>query len=264
MGAAQQLADFGLLPLEAQERAMVDDLVAKVMWGCPGRYIYLDDGRLHIPPTLDTSLAELTTRMLPLYGHANVVLDFTRAAAAAADLPFPGLVLQALAEAVRHINKEYHILVCQIDTQRRAGALSLQRTWGYMQETVDTMRALADVIMTIQTQRLAGAAVLSMLHNRAVESVRYGWRHPLRCIALHCIAGMHRTGWCGVVWWLTAPHPCQNVQGRGRAVAHGPPAAGRRPAVLRDARRLALHRQVWCVAPSLPYPIQARASVLDK
>jgi hypothetical protein len=178
MGPTQQLADFGLLPLEAQERAMVDDLVAKVMWGCPGRYIYLDDGRLHIPPTLDTSLAELTTRMLPLYGHANVVLDFTRAAA---DLP--GLVLQALAEAIRHINKEYHILVCQIDTQRRAGALSLQRTWGYMQETVDTMRALADVIVTIQTQRLAGAAVLSMLHNRAVESVRYGWRHAFRgCI----------------------------------------------------------------------------------
>ncbi len=101
---------------------------------------------------LDPSLSALALRLTPLGAQYHAVAAFadTRSAMTA------GRVAQALAAALRALLRQHLVLVAQLETQHRAGALPLQRLWLALQPVLPTFAWLADVVDEATRVRACG------------------------------------------------------------------------------------------------------------
>lgn len=165
----QQVAvELGVLPLPLQEHSVIEDLLY-CLQGVDGKYIIAQKlterygtRNFAIDNSLDTALKELVVRILPLAANYSTVARFIEEK----DAFEHGLVNQALAAAMRSLIKEYYILIAQLEHLFRLGQLSLQKIWFYIQPTMSLMEILASVANSINKGNCAGAAVLSLLHER--------------------------------------------------------------------------------------------------
>lgn len=163
------------LSVDMQEVAIVDDLLY-IMSGVEGKYIKAvvkgeaDEGwaqKLGIDEQLDPSLRDLASRLLPLGEQYSTVARFLDCK----DGYAAGMVRQAITAAMRDLVKEYLIVVAQLETQFRKGALSLQRLWFYAQPCMRTIEILASIVDEIIRGRLRGGALLSVLHAHAMNQL---------------------------------------------------------------------------------------------
>eukprot|EP00898_Chlorokybus_atmophyticus_P003738 jgi/Chlat1/4365/Chrsp29S04513 len=166
----------GGLPVDVQELVIIDDLLY-VLLGVEGRYIHVRKGpstagqktsglvvmQFDVDESLDPSLLELVRRVLPICEYYVTVSRFVEARSRYEH----GLVVHALAAAVRSLLKDYRIMVAQLEHQFRIGRLSLQGLWFYCQPTLSGMKLLASICEQAAVQNLFGAQVVNLLHSQA-------------------------------------------------------------------------------------------------
>ena len=58
--------------------------------------------------------------------------------------------------------------MAQLETQHRLGELTLNKTWSYIQPTMDAMAFMADLCATIERLNARGGKTLSLLHEKCV------------------------------------------------------------------------------------------------
>ncbi|XP_068438926.1 gamma-tubulin complex component 2 [Clinocottus analis] len=164
---ADPAAAIGLLPLPAQEQALVEDLLF-VLVGVDGRDITAQPvlGRQNrsfiVDSTLDMSIKELVNRILPVASYYSTITRFIEEKSSFEY----GQVNHALTAAMRTLMKEYLILVTQLEHLQRQGLLSLQKLWFYIQPTMRTMEILASIASSVDKGECMGGSTLSLLHDR--------------------------------------------------------------------------------------------------
>lgn len=156
------------MSLIEQENALVHDLL-HVLVGIEGSYIRLhpyqgqdskknvllvDDGADKLLKTL----AEKIIAICPLYSS---VIHFV-------DENDNGLVNQALAAAMRSVLKDYFNMVAQLESHFRKGSLTMQTMWYYLQCWMANLETLKHCSSSINTTKVSGGAVLSILHNKTI------------------------------------------------------------------------------------------------
>uniref|UniRef100_A0A8C6TN07 Gamma-tubulin complex component n=1 Tax=Neogobius melanostomus TaxID=47308 RepID=A0A8C6TN07_9GOBI len=157
----------GTLPLAAQEQALVEDLLF-VLSGVDGRDITAQpvlgrqDRFFIVEPTLDMSVKELVSRILPVASYYSTVTRFIEEKSSFEY----GQVNHALTAAMRTLMKEYLILVTQLEHLLRQGLLSLQKLWFYIQPTMRTMEILASIASSVDKGKCEGGSTLTLLHDR--------------------------------------------------------------------------------------------------
>ncbi|CAG8691693.1 4001_t:CDS:10, partial [Funneliformis mosseae] len=149
---------IGLLPLQLQEYAIIEDLLF-VMMGIEGKYILMDFSEdlteeqplsgfnYYVDESLDPSLKDLTERILPLATYYSSIDAFIEKHS-----KFEyGFVSHALCAAMRGLLKEYLILITQLEHQfRTSPSFTLQKVWFYVHPTLHTMSNIHSLIMDIQ------------------------------------------------------------------------------------------------------------------
>ncbi|XP_059954348.1 gamma-tubulin complex component 2 isoform X2 [Mesoplodon densirostris] len=159
---------IGTLPLAAQEAAVVEDLLY-VLVGVDGRYITAQPltGRQSrtflVDPSLDLSIRELVSRVLPAASSYSTVTRFVEEKSSFEY----GQVNHALAAAMRTLVKEYLILVTQLEQLQRQGLLSLQKLWFHIQPAMRTVDILASLATSVDKGECVGGSTLSLLHDRS-------------------------------------------------------------------------------------------------
>ncbi|XP_026968843.1 gamma-tubulin complex component 2 isoform X3 [Sagmatias obliquidens] len=158
----------GTLPLAAQEAAVVEDLLY-VLVGVDGRYVTAQPltGRQSrtflVDPSLDLSIRELVSRVLPAASSYSTVTRFVEEKSSFEY----GQVNHALAAAMRTLVKEYLILVTQLEQLQRQGLLSLQKLWFHIQPAMRTVDILASLATSVDKGECVGGSTLSLLHDRS-------------------------------------------------------------------------------------------------
>ncbi|CAG8598230.1 3579_t:CDS:10, partial [Cetraspora pellucida] len=150
---------IGSLPLQLQEYAIIEDLLF-VMMGIEGKYIetnlsedftedeqQLDGVTYSVDGSLDSSLKDLTERILPLATYYTSINAFVEMHS-----KFEyGFVNHALCAAMRELLKEYLILITQLEHQFCSSpTFTLQKFWFYVHPTLHTMSNLHSLIMDIR------------------------------------------------------------------------------------------------------------------
>ncbi|XP_067565048.1 gamma-tubulin complex component 2 isoform X2 [Pseudorca crassidens] len=168
-GASMDAAvPIGTLPLAAQEAAVVEDLLY-VLVGVDGRYVTAQPltGRQSrtflVDPSLDLSIRELVSRVLPAASSYSTVTRFVEEKSSFEY----GQVNHALAAAMRTLVKEYLILVTQLEQLQRQGLLSLQKLWFHIQPAMRTVDILASLATSVDKGECVGGSTLSLLHDRS-------------------------------------------------------------------------------------------------
>ncbi|XP_059756139.1 gamma-tubulin complex component 2 [Balaenoptera ricei] len=168
-GASMDVAvPIGTLPLAAQEAAVVEDLLY-VLVGVDGRYVTAQPltGRQSrtflVDPSLDLSIRELVSRVLPAASSYSTVTRFVEEKSSFEY----GQVNHALAAAMRTLVKEYLILVTQLEQLQRQGLLSLQKLWFHLQPAMRTADILASLATSVDKGECVGGSTLSLLHDRS-------------------------------------------------------------------------------------------------
>jgi hypothetical protein len=120
-------------PHAVQEVMIVEELLS-VLTGMEGKYIRASVtkfGRLSfsVDSAIDPSLADLSSRIIPLASHAHAV---SRYVDVHSRFEY-GRVCHAFCAALRHVLKEFYVLVCQLEHQFVKEQLSLQKLWFYVQ-----------------------------------------------------------------------------------------------------------------------------------
>lgn len=159
---------------------VVQDLLS-VLMGIDGKYVRIkvtsaEPGLAIRPdPTLDLSLADLVDRVLPLthyYVRIGRFIDLRQ------NYEF-GLVNHALCAAMRELMREYLILIAQLEHQLTLSLLSLQKLWFFVQPAMQTLKALHNLVLDIETDAcgkgergttLRGGMLLNVLHAHAVAA----------------------------------------------------------------------------------------------
>lgn len=180
MDTGEEEASIGSFPVEVQEMLVVNDLLS-VLIGIDGKYLRIkvtsaEPGLAIRPdPTLDLSLADLVDRILPLtqyYVRVVRMIDLRQ------KYEF-GLVNHALCSALREVLREYLILVAQLEHQMSLWQLSLQKLWFFVQPAMQTLKALYNLVLDIETDSsskgergttLRGGMLLNVLHAHAVAA----------------------------------------------------------------------------------------------
>ncbi|KAJ3162107.1 Gamma-tubulin complex component 2 [Geranomyces michiganensis] len=166
IGFQNALPALGTFSPAEQEKLVMDDLLY-VLMGIDGNYINRDatwydnhsstkiDGtRFEVDPTMDTSIAELVKRILPLPYYLHVIDKYI-------DLHAKfkyGRVQHALAATMQDLRKNFLLLIVQLESQAMsAPQFGLQKLWFYLHPSLNTMAALASLIDAITAaERLAG------------------------------------------------------------------------------------------------------------
>jgi len=199
------VGELGRLPVASQESAVIEDLLYLFV-GVEGTHIKprapeaptrrghrsagkapagVDSLGLQVVPfavddTLDPSLRELLDRILPLCSRYSTVARF----AEANELMEAGRVNQALAGAYQDLLGDYLVFVAQLETQFRAGDLTLNKVWFYVQPTLRTMTLLATTAETVAKLGARGGRTLSLLHEKLREA-RSGGSEAEAAVAAH-------------------------------------------------------------------------------
>ncbi|XP_043228485.1 gamma-tubulin complex component 2-like [Amphibalanus amphitrite] len=159
---APALAPLGDLPIATQEATVIEDVLF-CLSGVDGEYISVSQGDCRIDGTIDPALQETVRQISPLFAHFATVMAFAEESTFV-----PGQVVQALGAALRSHVKNYLVLIAQLETQHRAGELTMQRLWFYLQPSLRTMEILADVADTVFQHGLQSGQILSLLHDRCL------------------------------------------------------------------------------------------------
>lgn len=163
---AKEGCGLGDLPLHVQEYHLIEDLLY-CLGGINGDYIYMlpvVDGapkrEMYVDETCHTSYQVLVRRMLPICQYFSTVVRFVEER----NLFQHGLVNHALAASMRHLLKDFYILIAQLEHQFATSGLTLQKVWFYLQPTEKNMCSLAYVCDNITQGQCHGGMVLSVLH----------------------------------------------------------------------------------------------------
>lgn len=162
---------LGSLPLAVQEQAIVEDLLF-LMMGVDGCFVHAEPlleeeeeqnkarRRFSVDKTLNASLLALLNRILPVCGHYSAVRRFVEE-----NSKFVyGMVNQALCAAMRVVLKEFLVVVAQLEHQLRAGQLSLQKLWYYVQPCLRSLEILGRVALSVRRGSCRGGKTLTSLH----------------------------------------------------------------------------------------------------
>ena len=173
----EEAPSVGALPLSAQIDVMIAEVLL-AMSGIEGRYIRTASSRRGVlaqhsklrdvalevaDETLDRSVADQVTGLLPLCQSALVVREFVRAHSQY----HYGLVSHALAAEVRTLLREVDVLVSQLDELFRDGKLTLQKLVFMLQPSTTIIRNLADLCTKLDRTR--GGEMLDALYGSIFE-----------------------------------------------------------------------------------------------
>eukprot|EP01134_Creolimax_fragrantissima_P007043 CFRG7043T1 len=234
---AEVVSSIGNLPSGMQEVAIVEDLLF-VMVGVQGKYVRLAEAPRRgwvVDTSLDSSLAELTMRVLPLCEHFASLDQYTssidygtevaltkntgRITATAPDLglfpstPLPsrgstpvpvqstrtGRVEHAIRGTIDEILKEYLILVAQFEHQFNIGQLTLQRLWYLVQDVLRTLGLVANIVSKIRKFNLRGGGILTLLHDETIKCYK---ESPERGLLEHLTSRAARPYLTTLARWL--------------------------------------------------------------
>ena len=147
---------------------MIVEELLSALTGIEGKYIRASTtklGRLtfSVDTAIDPSLADLTARILPLACHAHAV---NRYVDVHSRFEY-GTVCHAFCAALRHVLKEFYVLVCQLEHQFVSEQLSLQKLWFYVQPTLRVFALLDRVVGVLTKTHSVGGALLNVIHSQA-------------------------------------------------------------------------------------------------
>ncbi|XP_076274198.1 gamma-tubulin complex component 2-like isoform X2 [Rhynchophorus ferrugineus] len=161
------------VPEISQENILIEDLL-NCLIGLPGCYIEPEELKdpygprtFKINDNVPVSLQELVKQILPLASHYSMIQRFTEE-----KMRFEfGQVNNALAEAMQGLNKEHMLFVVQLETEFRAGNLTLQKMWFFTQRNMQCLGIAADIAFSISKSDAKGGKVLSLLHDNVISSI---------------------------------------------------------------------------------------------
>ncbi|KIJ60788.1 hypothetical protein HYDPIDRAFT_160465 [Hydnomerulius pinastri MD-312] len=168
------------LPVDIQEALILEDLLY-VLMGIEGTYITyhpeysLEDDdplqgiRFTVASPLDTSLRDLTERVLPLGMYYTAVLAFVESRS---HLDY-GLVNHALCAAIRDMLKEYQTLLSQLEHSfNTSPQFTLQKLWFYVHPTVHTLSLIYQLVLELSTSEDDDGSSLSSSSSDAEQAAR--------------------------------------------------------------------------------------------
>ena len=156
------------MSLSEQENVLLHDLL-HVLVGIEGVYIRLHphDSQsskknvLLVDEAADKLLKTLADKIITICPLYSSVIHFV-------DENDSGLVNQALAAAMRSVLKDYFNTIAQLESHFRRGGLTMQTMWYYLQCWIANLDILKHFSSSINTAKVSGGAVLSILHNKTV------------------------------------------------------------------------------------------------
>ncbi|KAH7912889.1 Spc98 family-domain-containing protein [Hygrophoropsis aurantiaca] len=145
------------IPVDMQEALILEDLLC-VLSGIEGTYIMHhpdysaeDDDpllgiRYIVSPSLESSLRDMTERILPLGTYYTAISSFVESRS---HLDF-GLVNHALCAAMRDMLKDYQTLLSQLEHAFNTSPLfTLQKLWFYVHPTVHTLSLIYQLVLEL-------------------------------------------------------------------------------------------------------------------
>ena len=155
-------------PHAVQEVMIVEELLS-ALTGIEGKYIRASVtklGRLSfiVDSAIDPSLADLTGRILPLACHAHAI---NRYVDVHSRFEY-GQVCHAFCAALRHVVREFYVLVCQLEHQFVQEQLSLQKLWFYIQPTLRVFGLLERLVGILTKTHSVGGALLNVIHAQTI------------------------------------------------------------------------------------------------
>jgi len=172
----EEVEPIDRMSMHEQEVAIIEDLLC-LMEGLEGLYITSkriknpDDPlaiqKFVISPAVNTSLKDLTSRLLPVCSNFATVIRFVEEKST---FSF-GTVNHALAAAMWNLIRDYFTLTAQLETQLNSGQLTLQKMWFYLQPTMRTFDLLASICRAVDKGDCRGGPVLSILHEKTTSMI---------------------------------------------------------------------------------------------
>lgn len=180
-------------PPRVQESLLVDDLLhafdglsgtwvrAKLVEGRGGPRL---EYRIAARGQLEPALMEMASRMLPLCECVAVVQRYVETRRGYEW----GLVCQALAGAMRQVVQDWQLMLAQLEHQLKAGKLTMQALWYYVQPPMAAMRLVATIAADASFKQARGAALLNLLHAKAAGLLGDAAAHRLALRLLRAAA----------------------------------------------------------------------------
>ncbi|CAH1135871.1 unnamed protein product [Ceutorhynchus assimilis] len=160
------------VPEISQENILIEDLL-NILMGVGGNYIEPEElldpygpRTFRINTHVPAALQELVRQILPLASHYSMIQRFTEEKTR---FEF-GQVNNALAEAFHSVVNDHMMFVVQLETEAREGRLTLQKMWFYSQRNMQCLGVAADIAYAISKSDAIGGRVLSLLHDKVINS----------------------------------------------------------------------------------------------
>jgi len=118
--------------------------------------------RLEVDATLDPSLRDVVALIAPACQQYVRVADFIDKRSS---YEF-GLVSHALAAGMRSLQREYLVLIAQLEHQHRQNSLGMQRLWFFVQpalRTLDALNRVVNAVVSTPPSRARGGSLLNIL-----------------------------------------------------------------------------------------------------
>ncbi|KAK7085564.1 Exportin 7 [Halocaridina rubra] len=162
---------LGEVPCSSQEHKLIEDIL-HLMMGIEGIYITVehplnsyDPPKFTVDPTVDLSLGQFVSRILPLCGCYSQLARFIEDKSQY----HHGLINHALCAAINVLLKDYMLLITQLEEKHRQWDLTLHKLFFYIEKTMGVMDMLACITKVISKSGAHGGAVLSLLHDRTLS-----------------------------------------------------------------------------------------------
>lgn len=129
-------------------------------------YSQITSRKYSLDSAIDTSLRQLSLRILPLATHAALVNQFIQLRQAWA----AGRCGNALASALQDICNQLILLIAQLEAEQRS--LGLQRLFYYLGPSIATFLACHNLIIDIISAKeyISGSALINMISDRRAIS----------------------------------------------------------------------------------------------
>ena len=129
----------------SQEQLVVEEIISLLM-GIQGWYVLFDPetkklGYYKGGDYVNPSLKSLIRKIEPLFYSYSTITKFIEEYSTYEH----GLVSQSLCSVMSTLLKEHYTVAAQLETQLRAGNLSLQQLWFYLQPCIKTLGLLNEV-----------------------------------------------------------------------------------------------------------------------